>query len=136
MSDTEKTGPVDVVEAQVVGVDQAELWRKSMKAIGESIEANKADVAQERAAQRHETKETLYFRAEPARGGLWKVVCISGMSAHVRSLEAIADTPENAMFDARFHYAQALYRAKLTKNWEAARARAARAELVMADVVR
>lgn len=133
MSDEKK---VETTDVQVTGVDQAELWRKSMKAIEKSIEDTRAEVAQERATARAEVKETLYFRARPVGKGLWCAECISGMSPHVRKLEAVADTPENAMFDARFTYAQALYKAKLTATWAKARERAAKAELVMADIAR
>jgi hypothetical protein len=138
MSDDKPTATVETD-----GVDRLDLWRKAMDGMEASIEANRIEQrAEADRAHREKTygiRETLYFRVTPHKRGnvsAYKAECIAGLPGWVRDVSAVAETPEDAVHEARFGYAVGLFKSQLCKTMEAARERASRAELVIADVVK
>lgn len=132
-------------EVEVTQDDQLELWRRGIRGMEKQIEEQRPIVAAEReaAAQREAfgIVDVLYFRVvklhvregQPDR---YRAVCISGMPDPSMSVWAVEDSPQNAVHEARFRYAEALTKAKVCKTWDDAKARAAKAQLLIADIVR
>lgn len=126
------------VKVEVLGHDRGEYWRKVKSAIAQSIEEQRPVQAEERERQAREAsynkRDDLYFRCERF-GALWRAECIAGLPGWISRVYADGMTPDEAVHEARFGFAQALYKAKLCPTWEAARARAANATLHIADKV-
>jgi hypothetical protein len=135
----------EVPKVEVIREDQAETWRRGMAAVAKSIEEQRpiqrAEREQARAIAQYGLRETLYFRCvklgtregQPER---WRATCIAGLPKPDLSVYADGSDTGEAVHEARFRYAEALYKGRVEETWEAAKARAAKAELCIADVVK
>lgn len=126
--------------------DQAELFRKWHGAVVDHLEQNRESSARQRAEKAtkdaYGVRECLYVMVEriPAKEGQpdrWKASCIAGLPAEIPQLVALVDgTPQDALHECRFVFAELLCKARVCKDMDAARGRAAQAELVLAEVIR
>lgn len=141
------TAHIPVVE--VTGEDQLDLWRRGVRAMEKQIEEQRPAQAEARekrelAALCGPTRDTLYFVVKKT-GSQWVAECIAGLPTEdstlvgggsMRDVRGMADTPDNAVHEARFGYVGALFKAQICETMEAARERAARAELIITDIFR
>lgn len=131
-------------KVELVREDMAETWRRGMKGVREQIEAERPTRLAEREAARqaaqYGVRESLYFRVvklgtREGQPDKYRATCISGLPEATMGVTADGPTPEDAVHEARFGYAEALYKARACKTWDESRARAAKADLCIADVV-
>jgi hypothetical protein len=131
-------------KVEVTQHDRLDEWRRGIAAVEKQLEEDRPRVAAERAeAARlaaYGLRETLYFRCRklPAKEGelpRYRADCIAGLPAQVTSVWATAETPEDAAHEGRFRYAEGLYKSRICDTWEAAKERAAKVEVIVADVV-
>ncbi len=135
-------------KVEVTQHDQLEDWRRGIRAMEAQIEANKPIEAEARDKAAREAlvakRETLYLlckRCSSKEGEPYRVRAevISGLPEASMSVWAdgygttLTDAQDEAVHEARFRYAQALVAAKVSKDMEAGRERASKAELLVAD---
>lgn len=142
MSDNDATAAHEI---EVTRDDQQELWRRGVRAMEAQIEEQRPVVRAEREArqqrEQYGLRDSLFFRVvkmvtregDPDR---WRATCIAGMPDPSMQVYADGVSVEEAVHEARFRYAQALYSAKVENDFEKARNRAAKADLRIADVVK
>jgi hypothetical protein len=134
----------DGPKVEVLREDQAETWRRGMAAVQKSIEEQRpiqrAEREEARRVAQYGLRETLYFRVEKlnTREGerdRFRATCIAGLPKADLTVYACGTDAGEAVHEARFRYAEALYKGRVEETWEASKARAAKAELCIADVV-
>jgi hypothetical protein len=146
-NDSPAPAPAEPV-VESVGEDQLDLWRRGVRAMEAQIEEQRIPLAEAKEkkalAELCGHRDTLYFVVKRT-GFQWLAECIAGLPTEdsnqfgggsMRDVRGLADTPENAVHEARFGYAQALFKSQLCETMEAARERAAKAELITTDVFR
>jgi hypothetical protein len=111
-------------KVEVTQHDRLDEWRRGIAAVEKQLEEDRP----------------LYFRCRklPAKEGelpRYRADCIAGLPAQVTSVWATAETPEDAAHEGRFRYAEGLYKSRICDTWEAAKERAAKVEVIVADVV-
>lgn len=139
---------------EVVQHDALDEWRRGIAAAEKQIEEMRPVVAEEREKAKleaaFEKRDTLYFlcKKRPSKEGepfRVRAECIAGlpepdpekpsMSVWADGYgETVKDAAEEAIHEARFRFAEALLSAKVAPDMEAARDRAARADLQLADL--
>jgi hypothetical protein len=134
----------DGPKVEVLREDQAETWRLGMAAVQKSIEEQRPIQRAEREAARRAAqyglRESLYFRVvklntREGERDRYRATCIAGLPKPDLTVYALGETPEEAVHEGRFRYAEALYKGRVEDTWEAAKARAVKADLSIADVV-
>lgn len=126
-------------------------WRQGIRAAEQQIEEERPKqlAAADKAARDKEygLRDAVYFRCVKRHGKegerLFSVRATAIAGLPVASMEVwangeaitVTEAAEIALHEARFRYAEALWNAKAEKTWEAAKLRAAKAEIIMADLV-
>lgn len=123
-----------------IGSDRADLMRQWIRSTREQLEedrpkAREAAENRKRAAQ-YGAADELWFRVtrtHPRVLGVpcYVAECISGLPDHSMRVRAEESSPEDAVHEARWAYACALYQAKVEPDMDTAKARAARAVLLV-----
>lgn len=87
---------------------------------------------------KYDEVECIWYRAvrvqdDPPR---WRAEAISGLPPLVLTLEAFGEREESMATELRFKFAHEVMAARLVRSWDDARARAAKAKFLCAEVVR
>lgn len=131
-------------KVEITQHDRLDEWRRGIKAVEAQLEADRESAAHEKAEAarlaQYGLRETLYFRvvrqnAKEGERPRYRADCISGMAPGVTSVWASEESPEDAVHEGRFRYAEALYKSRTCDTWEAAKERAAKVDVIIADVV-
>jgi hypothetical protein len=130
---------------EVTRHDLAPMIRALCKNIVEKGEANTKRLDEQDRLWRYDQAEVLWYRARPLDldgmplrpGALrWRADVISGLPAPVLVLNAFGVTEQSLEVELRFRYAHEVMAQRLVRDWDDARARAGRAKILCAEVVR
>jgi hypothetical protein len=131
--------------AEVVRHDLAPMIRALCKNIVEKSEANTQRLNEQDRLWKYEQHEVLWYRATaldhdgvPLRADTprWRADVISGLPAPVLELRAFGVEQQSLATELRFRYAHEVMAQRLVRDWDDARARAGKAKILCAEVVR
>ena len=114
------------------------LIRGLCRNIVEQGEVNTRRLDEQDRLWKHDQAESIWYRAvrvqeDPSR---WRAEAISGLPARVLGLKAFAGAEASLEAELRFRYAHEVMAMRLVRDWDDARARAAKAKFLCAEVVR
>jgi hypothetical protein len=130
---------------EVVRHDLAPMIRALCKNIVDKGEANTKRLDEQDRLWKYEQAEVLWYRARalehdgmPLRADSlrWRADVISGLPAPVLVLNAFGVTEQSLEVELRFRYAHEVMAQRLVRDWDDARARAGKAKILCAEVVR
>jgi hypothetical protein len=130
---------------EVTRHDLAPMIRALCQNIVDKSEANTRRLDEQDRLWKYDQAEVLWYRARPLdldgvplRPGSprWRADVISGLPAPVLVLNAFGATEQSLEVELRFKYAHEVMAQRLVRDWDDARARASKAKILCAEVVR
>jgi hypothetical protein len=128
---------------EVVRHDLAPMIRALCQNIVEKGEANTKRLDEQDRLWKYDEHEVLWYRARALdRGSIrpdslrWRADVISGLPAPVLVLNAFGVTEQSLEVELRFKFAHEVMAQRLVRDWDDARARAGKAKILCAEVVR
>lgn len=117
---------------QVTRHDLAPLVRGLAQNIMNNADANTRRIEEQERLWKYEQTECLWYAARQysERPPRYYAKVIAGLPPGVEALTAVGARPESLAVDLRFRYAHALMARKLVRDWDDARARAAKAKFL------
>lgn len=123
---------------EVTRHDLKPLVRGLCRNIVEQSEANTRRIEDEERRWKYAEVECIGYRAvrvreDPPR---WRAEAVSGLPPRMLELSATASTQKALETELRFKFAREVMAMRLVRDWDDARARAAKARFLCAEVVR
>ena len=123
---------------EVTRHDLAPLIRGLCRNIVEQSEANTRRIEEQERLWKYDQTECIWYRATLVREDplTWRAEAISGLPARVGELKAFAPSEGSCGLELRYQFAREVMAMRLVRDWEDARARAAKAKFLCGEVVR
>jgi len=126
-------GAVHKSRVEVVRHDLAPIIRGLCQNMVERSEENTHRIEEQERLWKYEQAECLWYGARQTseQPPLWVATVVSGLPERIPELTAHAARQESLEVELRFKYAHAVMAAKLVRDWDDARARAAKVKFLM-----
>lgn len=125
---------------EVLGIDKQETfnhWLGAMQQHLDSPEAKRAS-AEEAAKASYETRDTIFMRVVKRTWGQrtwYEGTCIAGLPDQTMSIRLEMDNVEDLLSETKFLFAEALFKARVCGTFDAAKLRASKCQVELADLV-